>query len=236
MAQSYFVWQGMDCRAMGVRLAAPVPIVWPEERVEHIQIPGRSGDLTAVEGEHIYNSYIQTAQITVIGGQRAGEVKRWLRGSGYVTFSGEPDKRQMARVIGAVTLNKVSRNLDLWRGEVQFYCQPLKERIYKETSTVSRGGAIRNTGDVAEKPLITVVNTSANFTVGVGSRGITIAAPSTGMQFKIDCDAQIVIYANDNAMELVSAGSRFPELAMGENILTGTGWASATVERRERFL
>jgi phage-related protein len=153
-----------------------------------------------------------------------------------VTFSGEPDKRQMARVIGAVTLNKVSRNLDLWRGEVQFYCQPLKERIYKETSTVSRGGVIRNTGDVAEKPLITVVNTSANFTVGVGSRGIIIAAPSTGMQFKIDCDAQIVIYANDNAMELVSAGSRFPELAMGENILTGSGWSSATVERRERFL
>ena len=188
MAQSYFVWQGMDCRSMGVRLAAPVPIVWPEERVEHIQIPGRSDDLTAVEGEHIYNSYIQTAQITVIGGQHAGEVKRWLRGSGYVTFSGEPDKRQMARVIGAVTLNKVSRNLDLWRGEVQFYCQPLKERVYKETSTVSRGGVIRNTGDVREYPTITVTATAS--TVRVGSLALT--GMTSGSVIVIDCAAQMV--------------------------------------------
>ena len=230
MAQSYFVWQGMDCRAMGVRLAAPVPIVWPEERVEHIQIPGRSGDLTAVEGEHIYNSYIQTAQITVIGGQRAGEVKRWLRGSGYVTFSGEPDKRQQARVIGAVTLNKVSRNLDLWRGEVQFYCQPLKERVYKETSTVSRGGVIRNTGDVREYPTITVTATSS--TVRVGSLALT--GMTSGSVIVIDCAAQMVKVGVQSAMS--KATGAFPYLNIGENTLTGTGWTTASVAREERFL
>jgi len=230
MAQSYFVWQGMDCRSMGVRLAAPVPIVWPEERVEHIQIPGRSGDLTAVEGEHIYNSYIQTAQITVIGGQRAGEVKRWLRGSGYVTFSGEPDKRQMARVIGAVTLNKVSRNLDLWRGEVQFYCQPLKERVYRETSTVSRGGVIRNTGDVREYPTITVTATAS--TVRVGSLALT--GMTSGSVIVIDCAAQMVTVGVQSVMS--KATGAFPYLDIGENTLTGTGWTTASVAREERFL
>jgi phage-related protein len=43
-----------------------------------------------------------------------------------VTFSGEPDRKQAARVIGAITLNRISRNMDKWQGEVQFYCQPLK--------------------------------------------------------------------------------------------------------------
>ena len=34
MGQSYFVWKGIDCRSLGVKLSAPVPIIRPEERVE----------------------------------------------------------------------------------------------------------------------------------------------------------------------------------------------------------
>ena len=49
MGQSYFIWKNKDCRAMGVKLSGPVPIVRPEERVEHVQIPGRSGDLTELD-------------------------------------------------------------------------------------------------------------------------------------------------------------------------------------------
>ena len=80
--QSYFIWNDIDCRSLGVKLAAPVPIVRPEERVQHIEIPGRSGDLTLVEGENIYNSYIQTASLLVKGGTRIREIYDWLRGSG----------------------------------------------------------------------------------------------------------------------------------------------------------
>ena len=82
MAQLFFVWNGKDCRSMGVTLRRPVPIVRPEERVQHVEIPGRSGDLTYTEGENIFNSYIQTAEICVTGGFRVREVYKWLRGSG----------------------------------------------------------------------------------------------------------------------------------------------------------
>ena len=53
MGKSFFIWNGMDCRNMGVQLAAPVSIVRPEERVNHVQIPGRSGDLTETEGDQV---------------------------------------------------------------------------------------------------------------------------------------------------------------------------------------
>ena len=59
MAQSYFIWNGTDCRSKGIILDGPIPIIRPEERVKHIEIPGRSGDLTELEGEDdelIYNS------------------------------------------------------------------------------------------------------------------------------------------------------------------------------------
>ena len=98
MAQSYFIWNGVDCRSMGVKLKGPVSIVRPEERVKHIEIPGRSGELTQLEGDNIFNSYIQTASIMVQGGYRVREIYKWLRGSGFVTFSGEPDKIGRAHV------------------------------------------------------------------------------------------------------------------------------------------
>ena len=137
MGQSFFIWKNADCRAMGVQLSGPVPIVRPEERVQHTQIPGRSGDLTETEGQDVYNSYIQTASILVPGGFRVRDIYNWLRGSDYVTFSGEPDRRQPARIIGAITLNKHSHNLDWWTGEVQFYCQPLKQLLTDPAVTIT---------------------------------------------------------------------------------------------------
>ena len=156
MAQSFFIFKGIDCRSMGIILRGPASIIRPEERVKHVEIPGRSGDVTETEGENIFNSYIQTAEISVRGGFRVREIFKWLRGSGYVTFSGEPDRKQAARIIGAITLNKVSRNMDHWAGEVQFYCQPLKQLLTENTVTVtSSGSTVRNNGDVASKPIIT---------------------------------------------------------------------------------
>ena len=159
MGQSYFIWKNRDCRSMGVWLQGPVAIVRPEERVQHIEIPGRSGDLTLIEGEGIYNSYIQTASILVRGGMRIREIYDWLRGSGYVTFSGEPDRRQQARVIGAITLSKHSYNLDWWEGEVQFYCQPLKELLEEAVLTITATGTVQNLGDVESRPRICMLLT-----------------------------------------------------------------------------
>ena len=70
MGQSFFIWKNIDCRAMGVRLAGPAAIIRPEERVQHVTIPGRSGDLTTLEGENVYNSYIQTVTIMAHGAAR----------------------------------------------------------------------------------------------------------------------------------------------------------------------
>ena len=175
MGQSYFIWKGRDCRSMGVWLQGPVAIVRPEERVDHVQIMGRSGDLTETEGAEVYNSYIQTATILVKGGFRVREVYAWLRGSDYVTFSGEPDRRQRARIIGAVTLNKHAYNIDWWVGEVQFYCQPLKEKL-QETSVeiTSSGSKVPNAGDVISFPKIMATASGTSMTVAAGGKTLTV--------------------------------------------------------------
>ena len=237
MARSFFVWKGVDCRSKGVRLSGPVPIVRPEERVKHIEIPGRAGDLTQLQGEDIYNSYIQTATIQVTSWARVREIYNWLKGSDYVTFSGEPDRRQPARIIGAITLNKFSRNLDIWTGEVQFYCQPLKE-LLRETVTeiTSSGTDIRNQGDVTEKPLIKVTPSGTSVTVAAGGNSMTITNTVSGTAIWIDSDIMEILNADKSATLTKNATGNFPVLLPGVNTVTGSGWSKLEITRRERFL
>ena len=240
MGQSYFIWKNKDCRAMGVKLSGPVPIVRPEERVEHVQIPGRSGDLTELEGAEVYNSYIQTATILVHGGYRVREIYNWLKGAGYVTFSGEPDRRQMARVIGAITLNKHSYNLDWWTGEVQFYCQPLKEKLQEETVTVtSSGTTVRNAGDVTAKPKITMTASATSASITAGGNQIQLSTLTSGHIYEIDsetCEVTDVTTPGTPVNCTNKSTGDFPVLNQGSNAVTGSGWSQLVIDKRERFL
>ena len=239
MGQSYFIWKGMDCRNMGVRLDGPVAIVRPEERVEHVTIPGRSGDLTETEGEQIYNSYIQTVTMSVRGGYRVREIFNWLKGSGYVTFSGEPERKQKARIIGAITLDRVSRNLDNWAGECQFYCQPLKERLHESPVTItSSGTAVMNTGDVISKPKISATASGTSMTIAAGGNSLTITGLTSGKTYVIDSEIMEVSLTENNTTTLMTKNSTgdFPVLRQGSNSVTGSGWSQLVIDRRERFL
>lgn len=240
MAQSFFIWNGIDCRSKGIVLEGPVPIIRPEERVQHVTIPGRSGDLTILEDDRIFNSYIQTVSVHVKGAYRVNEVVNWLTGSGYVTFHGQPQMRQRARVIGAVTLEKHSRNIDWWDGTVQFYCEPMKELLSDSAvSIISSGASVRNGGDVPCRPLITVNATEAgkNMTITCGGKTLTInlsGMADTGCV--VDCEAEIVTnYSGAANLTALSSGS-FPVLAQGNNAITFTNVASLDFTRRERYL
>ena len=240
MGQSYFIWKNKDCRSMGVKLSGPVPIVRPEERVEHVQIPGRSGDLTETEGAEVYNSYIQTATILVHGGYRVREIYNWLKGSGYVTFSGEPDRRQKARVIGAITLNKHSYNLDWWEGEVQFYCQPLKEKLQEETVAVtSSGTSVRNAGDVTAKPMIRMTASSTSAIINAGENALVFTGITSGHVYLIDsetCEVSDITTPSTPVNCTSKTYGSFPELKTGANSITGSGWSQLVFFKRERFL
>ena len=240
MAQSYFIWNGIDCRDMGVKLSGPVPIIRPEERVQHVEIPGRDGDLTELESDdsdQIYNSYIQTATIMVQGGYRVREIYNWLKGAGYVTFHGEPDRKQAARIVGAITLNKHSRNLDWWVGEVQFYCQPLKQKLTEDTVTVtSSGTAVMNAGDKRSRPKITAKASGSSMTITAGGKSLTITGLTSGSEYIID--SEIMEVSNAARTELITKDSvgSFPVLQPGNNTVTGSGWSKLVIDRRERFL
>ena len=242
MAQSYFIWNGIDCRDMGVKLSGPVPIIRPEERVQHVEIPGRDGDLTELESDdsdQIYNSYIQTATIMVQGGYRVREIYNWLKGAGYVSFHGEPDRKQRARIVGAITLNRHSRNLDWWVGECQFYCQPEKELLNESTVEItSRGSTVMNAGDLRAKPKITATASGTSMTITANGRTLTLTGLTSGKDYVIDCKICEVSITESSVTTLKTKDSsgKFPYLEPGSNTITGSGWSKLVFDRRQRFL
>jgi phage-related protein len=239
MGQSFFIWNGIDCRSMGITMRGPAPIVRPEERVKHVEIPGRDGDVTETEGEGIYNSYIQTASISVKGGYNVRNIYKWLRGSGFVTFSGEPDRKQEARVIGAITLNRISRNLDKWAGEVQFYCQPLKQLLHEQKVTITSSGAfVRNGGDVICKPMwkVTVGSGKTSISLTAGGNTIAVTGLTGGSVIWIDSDTMEVWNSEKTSLLTVNSTGDFPVLNPGANTVTGSNWSSVEIEKRERYL
>ena len=237
MGKSFFIWNGKDCRSMGVTLEGPPPIVRGEERVKHVTIPGRAGELTQTEGECIYQGYIQNVTIQVRGSYRVREIQNWLKGSGEVTFCGEPDRKQKARVIGAVTLDRHSRNLDVRVGEVQFYCEPLKEKLSSDLSTItSSGSTVRNNGDTVSRPMITMTASSTSATIVSGGKTLTITGLTSNNDYVIDSDAEIITNANGSTNLTANSSGGFPLLNVGNNTVTGSGWSKLVIDRKERFL
>lgn len=236
MGQSYFIWKKHDCRSYGIVMQAPAAIIRPEERVGHVQIPGRSGDLTETEGEEVYNSYIQTASIAVNGGYRTGEIYRWLRGADYVTFSGEPERKQRARIIGAVTLNKQGHNLDWYTGEVQFYCQPLKEKLQDPPVTItSVGEIVQNGGDVIARPLFKAVASDTTLVISAGGKTLSIASTTIGRTYYIDSEI-FTSYNHAGTDATYKSTGDWPVLLPGDNEIGGSGWSELEITRRERYL
>ena len=237
MGQSFFIWKNADCRSMGITLPAPPQIIRGEERVSHVTIPGRAGELTLTEGDDIYQSYIQTVTIQMRGGMRVREILDWLKGDGYVTFGGEPDRRQKARVIGAVSMNRHSKNTDYWTGEVQFYCEPLKELLNPATTEItSSGSTVANAGDVKSRPKITATASSTSMTITAGGKTLEITGVTSADQYIIDCEAGMVTNAAGTENMSANSSGSFPELLPGGNTITGSGWSKLVFDRRERFL
>lgn len=241
--QSFFIWNNKDCRSMGVIMRSPAPIIRPEERVKHVELPGVAGDLTETEGEDIYNPYIQTISISVRGAYNVRNVLKWLRGSGYVTFSGEPDRRQKARIIGAITLDKVSRNIDHWAGEVQIYCQPLKELLQEAAATITAtGAAVRNAGDVKAAPVWHVKASGTSFSLMVAGEGMTenntiaVTGTTNNHIYRIDSASMEIIDENNGNSVTKNSTGHFPLLAPGANTITGSGWSKIEIDKRERYL
>lgn len=232
MTRYWFSWKGTRSDEMDIILKAAPKIIKPEERIQHVAIPGRSGDVTLTEGEDVWQSYIQSIGIAIHVAANVPVVENWLKGAGDVIFSSQPGLKQKARIIGAVELEKHSRNLDWWEGDVQFYCDPIKSDVNETPIVITASGTgIENPGDTIAYPLIEITGSGA-VTVAAGVN--TLVIPDCGSGWVIDSENEWILNGGTPMMDACSGD--FPVLQKGQNAVTFTGSVTRlTVTPRFRY-
>lgn len=149
----------------------------PKRRVERFTVPGRSGDVIAVEDA--FENTIQRYDI-YLSGEAAGlplvaaAAAQWLCVPGYQRLEDEYDRDtfRLAQFIGPVDLENLLN--EFGRATIEFDCMP--QRFLKsgaQALTLTNGATLNNPTGFAAEPLITVHGAGAG-TLTVGSATLTL--------------------------------------------------------------
>ena len=214
----WFEWNGIRCTQYGIHVLEQPPVTIPSERVTFTDVPGRSGSLTQLEGDDVYDDMVLTATCLIADPSRIPEIAAWLRGSGTVTFANRQGGFYHARVVNQIPFEKILRGNPHRSFAINFRCKPFWYLSDVEPITLSTSGTfITNPGCVASEPVISVYG-SGEITLMVG---MTIT--ELEITDKITLDTPLMeAYSGSTSMNSCMSGD-FPSLLPGKNAVSWSG-------------
>ena len=226
MTPNYFIWNGVDSRAMGVFVIKYPPIIRAQERLQFVTVPGRAGDLTLAEGEKIYDAYDRSMEVSNMRGADINAARAWLSGSGQLIMGNEPDFVYTVNMNAQLQMDKIIRGV--WGGVLTMHTQPFKAKTTPQAGisiTVS-GGTVYNPGDVPAKPVLGVHCTPSvsvepvisTLTIG----GKTLSLENVPEYFTLDLENQWTI-DSENVRGNPSSSGDFGSIPPGNSIVSFTG-------------
>ena len=223
--QDWFEWNGVRSTEYGIYVTEQPPLTIPSERATFTNIPGRSGSLTTLEGEYVYDDLIMTATCVIADPSRISEIAGWLRGSGTVAFANRDGGFYYARVTNQIPFEKILRGNPHRSFAVNFRCKPFwyeanvsPKNIQPSSGSTSGYVTMSNPGNVPSEPVITVT----------GSGEITLIVAMTIVELS-DVSGEITIdsmlqeaYSGTQSMNSCMSGD-FPTLPPGDSTISWTG-------------
>ena len=217
--KDWFSWNGKKCTEYGIHVLEQPPITIPAERATFTNVPGRSGSLTTLEGDDVYDDLILTAQCMISDSSNIRTIASYLKGSGKAAFANRPGGFYFARIVNQIPFEKILRGNPHRRFAVNFRCQPFwyLENVPMETLTASTS-LLNNPGSVYSEPTITVYG-SGEITLMVGKQIIEL----TDVEDSITLNTSLMeAYKGDLSMNGCMSGE-FPVLKPGANAISWSG-------------
>lgn len=215
----WFTWNGARCTEYGIHVSEQPPITIPAERATFTNVPGRSGSLTTLEGDDVYDDLVLTATCFIRDANRITEIAAWLKGSGKVTFANRQGGFYYARIVNQISFEKILRGKPHRSFAVNFRCQPFwcADAVPPITLTASPS-TITNPGNVPSEPVITVYG-SGEITLMVGLNIVELE----GVSGSITLDSPLTeAYSGTTSMNDKMNGD-FPTLVPGMNAVSWSG-------------
>ena len=215
----WFEWNDVRCTEYGIHvLEQPAPAL-PNERATFVDVPGRSGSLTVLEGDAVYDDLVLTAQCMLENMERYEEIASYLKGSGRVTFANRPEGYYEARIVNQIPFEKILRGNPHLAFAVNFRCKPFWYlRDVAPIPLTQSGSFVENPGSVFAEPVITVYGTGA-ITLMVGMSITELE----GVSGSITLNTPLMeAYSEATSMNSAMSGD-FPVLLPGLNAVSWTG-------------
>ena len=221
----WFEWNGRRCTEYGIHVLEQPLLTLPNERATFVDVPGRSGSLTVLEGDAVYDDLVLTAQCIVENPTRYADIAAYLKGGGKVTFANRPEGYYEARIINQIPFEKILRGNPHLAFAVNFRCKPFwyPKEVAPVTLTQS-GSFISNPGSVFAEPVITVYG-NGNITLMVGMT-ITELEDIAG---NITLNTPLMEAYSGTASMNGAVSGEFPTLLPGQNAISWMGSVSSVV-------
>lgn len=122
----FFDFKGVRSTSLGVRVMEFPPLMLPEERVEFKPALGRSGSLTILDGEGVYEDILLQISTFIENLTQLNNISTWLRGSGVLVLGNDPTRYYKARLVNQIDIRRIVRG-ELHRAfSMIFRCQPYR--------------------------------------------------------------------------------------------------------------
>jgi phage-related protein len=215
----WFEWNGVRCTEYGIHVSQQPAITRAAERATFTNVPGRSGALTTLEGEDVYDDLTLSAECFITDSGRLPEICGWLKGGGKVTFADRPGGFYFARIANQIPFEKILRGHPHRSFVTNFRCQPFwyVQGVSLITLTTS-GGIITNPGNVFSEPVITVYG-SGDITLMVGLYVVELE----GISGSITLDTPLMEAYSGSASMNDNMSGDFPTLVPGINAVSWSG-------------
>ena len=164
----WFEWNGHRCTEYGIHVSEHPVITFPAERSTFTNVPGRSGSLTVLEDEEVYDDLLLSCSCFIENTDRLTEIAAWLRGNGKVTFANRQGGYYYARIVNQIPFEQVLRGRPHRTFSVTFRCFPMFYLAPDEDITVTETGTyIENPGTLAAEPVLKItLSGDAEITIG----------------------------------------------------------------------
>lgn len=214
----WFSWNGVRCTEYEIHVSEQPPVTLPSERATFTNVPGRSGSLTTLEGDEVYDDLLLTATCFISDPSRIPEIAAWLRGSGTVTFANRQGGFYHARIVNQISFEKILRGNPHRSFAVNFRCKPFWYMADVQPITLTASGTfVNNPGSVSSEPVITVYG-NGEVTLMVG---MTIVELEVSGSITLDTPL-MEAYSGSTSMNNAMNGD-FPVLLPGQNAISWTG-------------
>ncbi|PNT94144.1 hypothetical protein [Clostridium thermosuccinogenes] len=155
----YFVFNNKKSSDYDIIINEMPPEQYADDEFEYIEIPGRDGYLSINKGRK--KPIVKNIVATLLNKENREFVKRWLRGTGNLVISSQPDifyKAKITKPVIYYASSSFGRQF-----EVEFLCQPYGYLFsgLDTTTITTKNTVLYNPTDEIAKPLITIYGSGA---------------------------------------------------------------------------